>query len=725
MNARIAALVFTVLAASCAPSRETSHQADEYLAAAKAVAPSVVFVEYELKFDKGEARGEEGWSYDAERLIAQERPMELDGFLLEPTIVLTPDPMLHPRFIKSIRVRHGEERVGAEVAGYIIDYNAVLLRLAKPLDGTQPLVFDTEAKPPYFDVCYDLDEDGWTVEVSPFSRALSISESGQTFFQNWKYCAVTDKRGAPIGMPMGQRLPIDDSWKGSPLKWPAVTAAEMPRLLSHLENRTNSGLLRVKLDFRSPKTDGPGWMSFRMGEDDENATERNVIGMLVEKRKIIVLANLKPKVTARLDRITVYPAEGKPVAAKFLHTAKDYGCFAAALEKPLPGPVTRSEQDVTAIHGKLMLSAEIIVQGDKMVAYFIHNRISRYEMGWKRRIYPDLHGEGDNVFLFDLEGRLVAFPVSHREKSVVQNRWSEPDPQLTPVAFLNEMAGGRDEQIAQGNVPLSEEEENRLAWLGVEMQALNKELARVSNVSDLTQDGETGTLISYVYPDSPAAKAEIQPGWVLLRLHVEGQPKPLEVKLEEGYYTEAFPWHRLDEVPEEFYDRIPTPWPSAENSLTRALTDIGFGNKFTADFFHDGKTVPVQMTIVESPAHYGSAPKYKSAELGVTLRDLTYEVRRYFQKKPGEPGLIVSKIEPGGKASVGGIKPYEIITHVNDKPVTSVEDFKKLISGQKELRLSVKRMTRGRLVPIKISDPDKKEDQPEEKDDSKENAENE
>jgi S1-C subfamily serine protease len=84
------------------------------------------------------------------------------------------------------------------------------------------------------------------------------------------------------------------------------------------------------------------------------------------------------------------------------------------------------------------------------------------------------------------------------------------------------------------------------------------------------------------------------------------------------------------------------------------------------------------------------------------VRNLTYEVRRYFQKAPGEGGVIVSKIEPGSKAAVSGIKPYEIITHVNDQPVGNVKDFEKLIAGQGELRLSVKRMTKGRVVKIKM-----------------------
>jgi len=88
--------------------------------------------------------------------------------------------------------------------------------------------------------------------------------------------------------------------------------------------------------------------------------------------------------------------------------------------------------------------------------------------------------------------------------------------------------------------------------------------------------------------------------------------------------------------------------------------------------------------------------------LGLTVRNLTYEVRRYFQKSADDPGVIISKVEPGSKASVSGIKPYEIITHVNDVPIRSAKEFETLIQDKEELLLSVLRMTRERQVRVKM-----------------------
>jgi len=709
MNTRIALAILVVLVSPCFGAEDKGPDPEELLAAAEAMAPSVVIVEYELKFDKGVARGF-GWQRNAEKLIAEERPMELEGFLLDPTTVITLDPRLHPRFIKSIRVRFGDQRTGARPSAYMIDYSSMLLTLDEPLKGSKPMVFNPEAEPPYLRISYDLQEGGWNATVSPFSENVSITESSIPYIVSTNYCAITDEAGAPVGLSMRQRLPIDGSWKGSPSKWQTVSAEEMARLLEDLERKIDLGLLHVKLNLRSPKAKEWRRASWRGAAADELLTEYDVAGVLVDPHKIIVLAYLKPKATARLERITVYLEEGEPISAKFSHTLKDYGCFVATMEKPLEGPVTILMGKLADLHDRLLLSAEVSVQGDTKTVYFSHKRIMSYQLGWRRQVYPQLYGEHEGMFLFDLKGRLVALPVSRRKKTTVKDRWASKEATLTPAAFLQETLANLPENADPGNVPLSETEENRLAWMGVEMQALNKELARANNVSDLTRDGETGALVSYVYPNSPAAAAGIEPGYVLLRLHIQGEPKPLEVKLEEGLFDrEAFPWNRLDQIPEQYYDQIPKPWPSAESDLNRRLTDIGFGKKYTADFFNNGEVVTKDLVIIESPSHYDSTPPYKAKELGLTVRGLTYEVRRYFQKKLDDPGVIVSKLEPGSKASVAGIKPYEIITHVNDQPVANVKDFEKLVQGQKELRLSVKRMTRGRLVPIKMAAPEKKE----------------
>ena len=95
-----------------------------------AVRPGFVQVEYTLQYDKGEEPTNAGWGHrcancggfhsycDGDSLIKQKRPAVLCGYLLTETKVLVDDPMIHPRFIKSIEVRIGNRLIKAKPAAY-------------------------------------------------------------------------------------------------------------------------------------------------------------------------------------------------------------------------------------------------------------------------------------------------------------------------------------------------------------------------------------------------------------------------------------------------------------------------------------------------------------------------------------------------------------------------------------------------------------------------------
>jgi len=685
------------------PSQDAEETVQDRKAVAEAVAPSLVKVEYWLRFDKGEPpRGDTRGSLDV--LIEQERPLEQGGYLLSPTRVITSDVGIHPRFIKDIQVRFGDQVVKAQPAGLLRDQDAAMLELASPLKDAKGLVFDAKLPPPYRSVMYGKSEAAWVASVRGMPSVVTLMEKGEGYSASPAPSVVTDSKGKPVGMAFSQRLPLDESWKGSPLDKPATDAKEMERLLGDFERRCDRCLLRVSLSFRSPKKSAGErfpWRARRQDRDEEE-TERNTLGVLVDDRTVLVPENLPARVTGRLERVEVHAPDG-PVSASFAGTLLDYGGFLVTLEKPLAGPAVLSADDVSDYGGKLLLAASVIVQGEKRVAYFKHSRLSDFVHGWRRQVYPSTLGDND-CFLFTLDGKLLAMPIARRVKIAAARQWEAERAMLTASSYLEGVLAERANNLDAGNVPLPEGQENRLAWMGLELQGLNRELARTNNVSDLTNDGAMGALVAYVYPDSPAAKAGIEPGFVLLRLHVEGQPRPLEVKMEEYPFAGGqFPWDELDQVPEQYLDQIPAPWPPAENSFIRTLTDMGFGKKYQAEFYGGGKIVTKDFEVVESPPHFEAAPRYKSKELGLTVRDLTYEVRRFLQRGPADPGVIVSKVEPGSKAAVAKIMPYEVITHVNDQPVAGVKDFEKLTAEAGELRFSVKRMTRGRVVKIKLT----------------------
>lgn len=675
----------------------------------EAVSPALVHVEYTLQYDKGEApRGGVWGTYDD--LIREERPKELPGLLLAGDKVLTADLMIHPRFIKGIAVRFGDSVIPAEPDACAVDRNAVILKLAAPLVGAKPLEFDAKRAGPYFSVSHALREDEWVTSVRGAGIGLAVTETGREYQPASGCWLIVDKSGGPVGVCSDSRLDVEGKWKGSPLDWPARSARELAEAVAKTKQRVDAGMFRVALNFRSPKK-SEGDSSSRSGSSrSEGKSEMNVVGMLVSDTMVVVLANLQPKVTARLERIAVHTG-GKTgvVEAEFSHTLTDYGCFIAKLSKPVKGGLTLSSKPITGLRNRMLMAAEVMIQGVNRVTYFDHRRITGYDLGWKRHVYAQVGSKKDSLFLLDEAGEVVVFPLARRPKASGSSRYSQNEALSTAAGRLGDVLGDLANNVDKDNRPLPSEEESRLAWLGVELQPLNRELASMNNLSDRTKNGQIGALVSYVYPGSPADKAGVKADldgapWFLINIHVEGHPAPYDVKgeLSRGMYN----WDNWDRIRPDYWDgRIPTPWPPAESKLNRKLTDVGFDKKYVATFFTGGKEVKKTFTVLACPTHYESAPTHKSAALGVTVRDLTFEARRFFQKTATDPGVIVYAVEPGSRGGVGGLRPLELITHVNDKPVADVKAFETLIAGKAELRLTVVRMTKGRLVKLQMSGP--------------------
>lgn len=714
--------------------------APDIAAIADKLAPGLVRVEYTPQFDsKGEAPPSDRYSFSRARpgsdipgldatenwdgLIKEERPGESGGYLISPTTVFTADPRLHPRFIKSIVVRRGDATATAKPKAYLRDHSGWFLELDKPLAGATPLQFDPLKSGPFFSLVYTESGGQWFAAIAGQESTVVVTDDHRKLVQSTPGSLIVTRTGEPVTITPGRSRTADDAWKLAPDAMPALSEADMTKALAALEQSTKDSLLRVQLNFRSPRSGSEmgggrrGRFGYDGGEDGPALTEWNGLGVVTGDKTVLVLADLKPKVTGRLERVRVFKADGTPVTATFSGSLKDWGAMLVTAESSVGTPVNLSTKSITDHRDVLLLKAELSIRGETRTAYFSRERIEAFSKRYRGDLYPIAStgqtggDEGGRSVIFDLDGTLVSLPMSRREKVTTRERWGEEGLLQVPAAILQSALTDRAKSIDTENRPLTEAEENRLAWLGVEMQAMDPELARAQNIVEPTRNGEVGGIVTFVYESSPASQAGIKVGDVLLRLHIEGQPKPLDVNVDEnpmGNMMDQF-WAMIDRVPEEYLDRLPKPWGNVENTLARALTDVGFGTPFTADLLRDGKTMTVDFKVAQGPAHYDSAARFKSADaVGLSVRDLTYEVRRYFQVKPEEPGVIIAKVERGSRAAVAGLKPYEIIRSINDQPIKNVQDFEEALKQGGELRLAVKRMTQGRTVKLKVDAADGK-----------------
>ncbi len=688
------------------------------------VSPGIVTVQYWLRYEKGQPPKGANTMYlchncgryhtreVGDELIREQRPLEEVGVAIESGAGVTRDTTLANCCIDRICVVSGNNSSPAHIISHALDNNAVFLELEKPLDNVKPLRFNGKANKELLAVTSSQVDGLWSVNARPISSTVHVRASGDNFMILPSSCLVVDGKGNPVSLVMNSMVPAGTGGFVSPLKWQTMTAKDLAARLEKLKNITDQSLLRVQLNFRSPKAKSDMESmrrSYRSSSspDSEHATDFNTLGICLEKGRFVVLANLEPEVTARLEKITVYGPDGRTYPAKFSATLSEYGALVATCDESVGRQLDVEQCDLSKLKHRLLLKARLLVAGEQRISEFWHGRLVACKLGRKNRTYPMFDGEQKDVYFFTPEGRLVFLPIAARERVSVKSgrRWSSsPEPEF--VVF-SDLVSAMDRTVPN-NVPLDEKSEEKIAWLGVTLQKMTPELAQINRCSDQTRNGETGAIVSMVYPDSPADKAGVRAGMILLRLEVEGEPKPVDVTAEDDIGRGMmFQWEHLNQMPLEYFDRMPSPWNSVDNNFTRLLTDLGFGTKFRAFLLDKGEDLKKDFTVVESPAHYNSAPRYKSLPLGLTVRDMTFEVRQYLRKTKDDPGVVISKVETGSKVAVAGIRPYEVITQVNGTGVKDVKQFEKLVSGTKELNLTVNRMAESRQVMIKLDNPQK------------------
>jgi serine protease Do len=98
----------------------------------------------------------------------------------------------------------------------------------------------------------------------------------------------------------------------------------------------------------------------------------------------------------------------------------------------------------------------------------------------------------------------------------------------------------------------------------------------------------------------------------------------------------------------------------------------------------DGRPLTLSVTLREGPRQENELRIYEDVPLEFRARDISYldRVRRRWPKE--EAGALVSQVDTGGWAAVGGLRADDLIMSVDGKPVTTVQELEVLLKPVKE-----------------------------------------
>ena len=195
--------------------------------------------------------------------------------------------------------------------------------------------------------------------------------------------------------------------------------------------------------------------------------------------------------------------------------------------------------------------------------------------------------------------------------------------------------------------------------IGVTIQGLNKELAESFGL-----DKPRGALVNSVEAGSPAAKAGLQTGDVILA--VDGKPVDSSV------------------------------------DLPRIVGETKPGGTLALQVWRKGGTQDLRVTVGETPAEKVAAAdpqaEAKPAKLGVAVRPLSAEERK---ARGLDSGVVVEKSD--GPAAKAGIRAGDVIIAFNGEKVENVEKLRSLVDKSKgSVPVLVKRDDVTMYLPVRI-----------------------
>jgi Do/DeqQ family serine protease len=188
-------------------------------------------------------------------------------------------------------------------------------------------------------------------------------------------------------------------------------------------------------------------------------------------------------------------------------------------------------------------------------------------------------------------------------------------------------------------------------FLGILIQDVDEDSVQIFSLPDTR-----GALVKQVNAETPAARAGLRPGDVIVRY--DGK------KIEDA------------------------------NPLRNLVAGTSPGTKVDVTVFRDGQEHTLKVTVGKlkadqsgnesEPGDQGEQSNPSSSDLGLNVKPFTASAARQYNLDENDKGVIVADVDQDGPAAQAGLRPGDLITGVDRAPVGSVGEFRDAMAKAKD-----------------------------------------
>lgn len=387
---------------------------------------------------------------------------------------------------------------------------------------------------------------------------------------------------------------------------------------------TSSAIYRTRMDFSASSQYGPENPpdDIKVTFKDQEAIDAEFVGK--DDDKGIAFIRVKP------DQIKSYVkfnekkmGIGDPLFIAY-QLGEDYNQQFVILEKKvngiIPGPPEKLLADLSA---EIFFALAFNEKGEPCGVLLNDNFVAYH--GYNYPVNPPAYAE---ILLPDAFKNLIKTPPQYRKKETVRKK-----------------------------------------WLGVNMQPFTRSLARYFNEKDLN-----GILINTVVEDSPAEKAGIIPGDVLM----------------------AFNGTQLSAEKD------------TDMQIFRNLVRESAGDAAVVKIWRKGKTEDLTIKLAETPISQYLADESSNELLGFSAKELTKDIIMAKQLDFDTDGVWVSRVERAGWADLAGLEVGDLLLKVDNRDLHNLKElntfFERFEKDKPQyVTFFVKRRTETRFLFIKTN----------------------